>query len=595
LSPLFIIECVATSVIEDKKETSPIGPIGDTLFITTSHTCTLNLCLGGGGYDCIAIYAGGGYVFDLSPRGPDDALEIAPPFRGTILGGTGSFEGIEGTVDVVTITGTTGPIAMIDTGRRLNSINAQLFEGWYKAVDNTVRITARKRCTWIEPAEYALKGFEKNARKTILDYSVSNIGLIDVNECWAFKTDDQLWINFNKNMVAQMLGYNMIKVAQRDLDVTFKIGKLVVTDIDKHIWVKTGGDLVFGANTECLPLQQSALPALQIVTNGSILMHFDSKLAAELPLHGCFSAEIDGQTWMKFDEDLVALKYDADSHLVAREWEEYKISRTDGWWKVDDSIKVDVLELNCARITLRALDDPQITGKLQPDTSELKQAMSYLWDSEYSIDNYECATVQIDDHFLMTYNLDLVELETDGRALVFNDMTLAQRFYSETFKTGNNVVVLETDGHVWLKVGNELFSKKAVVGCEKLSPSDNRSENFKSTEHQTLMYFDSLAVEHLNYAGCLHAEIDGTTWMKYDDQMAKISLTADLHRLQARTNFSYKEIPELPVIYKLLDSEDLFDPVQDADAGPLLRGFISFGKTTLKINVKSNIPLPVGP
>jgi len=220
--------------------------------------------------------------------------------------------------------------------------------------------------------------------------------------------------------------------------------------------------------------------------------------------------------------------------------------------------------------------------------------MNFQWDSEYSIDNYECATVQIDDHFLMTYNLGLVEQQTEGRALVYSDVPLAQRYVSETFKTGNNVVIL-ADGHVWLKVGNELFSKKAVGGCEKLLPADKRIGNFKSTEHQSLMYFDSLTVEHLSRTGCLHAEIDGTTWMKYDDQMAKISLTADLHRLQARTNFSYKEISELPVIYKLLDSEDLFDPVQDADAGPLLRGFISFGKTTLKINVKSNIPLPVGP
>jgi hypothetical protein len=238
------------------KETSPIG---DTIVIT-SHTCTFNLCLclGGGGFDCIAIYAGGGYAFDLSPKGPDGGpLEIAPPFRGTILGGTGSFEGIEGTVDVVTITGTTGPIALIDTGLR-----ALLPEGWFKAVDTTIRMTSDKSYTWIAPEEYALKGFEQTVPAgIIIPYSVSNVDLINVNECWVFQMDDSVWINFDKKIVTQLLGYNEIKVAPKDCDDRFQIDEWVVTDVDKHVWVKTCGDLFPNEDTGCLWLPPSDLLA----------------------------------------------------------------------------------------------------------------------------------------------------------------------------------------------------------------------------------------------------------------------------------------------------------------------------------------------
>jgi len=48
-------------------------------------------------------------------------IKLPPPFPSTIIGGTGSFEGIEGTVDIATICGTTGPILSVDkdVGRRL--------------------------------------------------------------------------------------------------------------------------------------------------------------------------------------------------------------------------------------------------------------------------------------------------------------------------------------------------------------------------------------------------------------------------------------------------------------------------------------------
>jgi len=97
--------------------------------VITSHSCKLNLCLGGGGFNCIAIYSGTAFVFNIGkgflnnnegtgggggvnagPRLSFESPPLPPPFPGTILGGTGSFEGIEGSVNIATIAGTTGPI-----------------------------------------------------------------------------------------------------------------------------------------------------------------------------------------------------------------------------------------------------------------------------------------------------------------------------------------------------------------------------------------------------------------------------------------------------------------------------------------------------
>jgi hypothetical protein len=91
----------------------------------TSHTCKLNLCLGGGGFDCIAILAGSAFVFDAGRAtdirsivgqfnfGELDESDkqgniLPPPYPGTIIGGTGAFEGIEGTINIATVAGTTG-------------------------------------------------------------------------------------------------------------------------------------------------------------------------------------------------------------------------------------------------------------------------------------------------------------------------------------------------------------------------------------------------------------------------------------------------------------------------------------------------------
>ncbi|OEU14343.1 hypothetical protein FRACYDRAFT_240880 [Fragilariopsis cylindrus CCMP1102] len=100
-------ECVATQVA---------GPQ------ILGHSCLFNLCLGGGGYNCIAIYAGSKFVFNpleqvlVSPttfgfgnnNNPDSIVPSLPPsYPGTIIGGTGLFAGAVGYVDVTTITGST--------------------------------------------------------------------------------------------------------------------------------------------------------------------------------------------------------------------------------------------------------------------------------------------------------------------------------------------------------------------------------------------------------------------------------------------------------------------------------------------------------
>jgi len=113
------------------------------------HSCLFNLCLGGGGYNCLAIYAGSKFVFNPFEQVlfsqttfnvdvvDDDSLSrllqtpvptlpvtspetiptpnnagavvpsLPPSYPGTIIGGTGLFVGAVGYVDVTTITGGT--------------------------------------------------------------------------------------------------------------------------------------------------------------------------------------------------------------------------------------------------------------------------------------------------------------------------------------------------------------------------------------------------------------------------------------------------------------------------------------------------------
>jgi len=99
-------ECVATNIMP-----------GTTQIM--GHSCLLNLCLGGGGYNCLAIYAGSKFVFDpielLNPDGGQNVIQtvptLPPSYPGTIIGGTGLFNGAVGYVDITTITGSTPAFA----------------------------------------------------------------------------------------------------------------------------------------------------------------------------------------------------------------------------------------------------------------------------------------------------------------------------------------------------------------------------------------------------------------------------------------------------------------------------------------------------
>ena len=96
--------CVATSAFNDPK-----GFILDTVL---SHSCKLNICLGGGGFNCIAIYAGTSFIFNIGQqiRSPtilglgteerefarglgteESGPSLPPPFPATIIGGTGRY------------------------------------------------------------------------------------------------------------------------------------------------------------------------------------------------------------------------------------------------------------------------------------------------------------------------------------------------------------------------------------------------------------------------------------------------------------------------------------------------------------------------
>ena len=80
--------CVATSALVD--------PSFSTVPSVSSHSCKLNICLGGGGFNCIAFYAGTSFVFNLEPQVgffPFEEAEpsLPPPFPATIIGGTGRY------------------------------------------------------------------------------------------------------------------------------------------------------------------------------------------------------------------------------------------------------------------------------------------------------------------------------------------------------------------------------------------------------------------------------------------------------------------------------------------------------------------------
>lgn len=83
-----------------------------------AHSCFYNLCLGGLGEDCVNIFAGGGFIFDpfASVTGNEEPL-LPPSFPGAIFGGTGKYQGIKGSAQIITITSrTSSVIEGVDSG-----------------------------------------------------------------------------------------------------------------------------------------------------------------------------------------------------------------------------------------------------------------------------------------------------------------------------------------------------------------------------------------------------------------------------------------------------------------------------------------------
>jgi len=247
-------QCIATSGILEPPNpklssafsiVNPADKISTPQPVITSHSCRLNICLGGGGFSCIAIYSGSAFVFNFGkgvflnnagvlPRGrrkldqppekgskrnrnvlfyggksgksekgyfgDDDendagyahgrgvgrkleeyyggkgskgnrnlgskggyyggrppaipltyeAPPLPPPFPGTIIGGTGAFEGIEGTVSITTIAGTTGPLVSNIFehggyyGRSLGSQSVLPFSGSNQPIGSIVQVITVK-------------------------------------------------------------------------------------------------------------------------------------------------------------------------------------------------------------------------------------------------------------------------------------------------------------------------------------------------------------------------------------------------------------------------------------------------------------------
>jgi hypothetical protein len=74
----------------------------------TGHTCFYTLCLGGGGGNCVNLYAGGPFEFSpgLIVETGEEPL-LPPKFAGIVIGGVGAFAGIGGTFTIETLAGRT--------------------------------------------------------------------------------------------------------------------------------------------------------------------------------------------------------------------------------------------------------------------------------------------------------------------------------------------------------------------------------------------------------------------------------------------------------------------------------------------------------
>jgi len=91
------------------------------------QSCFYNLCMGNGGFNCVNFYIGGPYNYDQfavvqNPENGEYYPELAPIVEGFVLGGTGSFAGIKGTVKMQQQSGQTPAL----NGRQ-SGLEVQLF------------------------------------------------------------------------------------------------------------------------------------------------------------------------------------------------------------------------------------------------------------------------------------------------------------------------------------------------------------------------------------------------------------------------------------------------------------------------------------
>lgn len=105
-------ECTTTSSIKTK---------------ILQQSCFYNLCMGSGGFNCVNFYIGGPYNYDpyavvKNTKNGEYYPVLAPIVEGFVLGGTGSFAGIKGTVKMQQQSGQTPAL----NGRQ-SGLEVQLF------------------------------------------------------------------------------------------------------------------------------------------------------------------------------------------------------------------------------------------------------------------------------------------------------------------------------------------------------------------------------------------------------------------------------------------------------------------------------------
>jgi len=93
----------------------------------SSHSCVYDLCLGGGGFNCLALYCGTSYTYFPMADNPSNTIinqpNLPPNFPCTIFGGTNNFWGARGTVDISHITGPTAFKVQPNTGMITQQLN----------------------------------------------------------------------------------------------------------------------------------------------------------------------------------------------------------------------------------------------------------------------------------------------------------------------------------------------------------------------------------------------------------------------------------------------------------------------------------------